>query len=163
MRSSPSYHTDRANAQQPKLFVGMILILIFAEALALYGLIGKWRSAAVWCCSAILAQARGLLETVGAWGALRTRLTGRRAPFAIQARAQTWTLSPNASSTHPLTQLESSWPPRPALPPPSERVNPHSDRRVGPRRPAPARRSACDSKSLVCKHHVHGESGTRVA
>lgn len=39
-------HTDmicllfgRANAQQPKLFVGMILILIFAEALALYGLI----------------------------------------------------------------------------------------------------------------------------
>ena len=33
----------RANAQQPKLFVGMILILIFAEALALYGLIGKKR------------------------------------------------------------------------------------------------------------------------
>lgn len=32
----------RANAQQPKLFVGMILILIFAEALALYGLIGKF-------------------------------------------------------------------------------------------------------------------------
>ena len=31
----------RANAQQPKLFVGMILILIFAEALALYGLIGS--------------------------------------------------------------------------------------------------------------------------
>ncbi|GFY80448.1 ATPase, F0/V0 complex, subunit C protein [Actinidia rufa] len=30
---------NRANAQQPKLFVGMILILIFAEALALYGLI----------------------------------------------------------------------------------------------------------------------------
>lgn len=30
---------SRANAQQPKLFVGMILILIFAEALALYGLI----------------------------------------------------------------------------------------------------------------------------
>lgn len=29
----------RANAQQPKLFVGIILILIFAEALALYGLI----------------------------------------------------------------------------------------------------------------------------
>ncbi|KAJ8568240.1 hypothetical protein K7X08_020962 [Anisodus acutangulus] len=29
----------RANAQQPKLFVGMILILIFAEALTLYGLI----------------------------------------------------------------------------------------------------------------------------
>ncbi|XWS23727.1 hypothetical protein CRYUN_Cryun28dG0040100 [Craigia yunnanensis] len=29
----------RANAQQPKLFVGMILILIFAEALAFYGLI----------------------------------------------------------------------------------------------------------------------------
>lgn len=33
-------HVCRANAQQPKLFVGMILILIFAEALALYGLIG---------------------------------------------------------------------------------------------------------------------------
>ena len=29
----------RASAQQPRLFVGMILILIFAEALALYGLI----------------------------------------------------------------------------------------------------------------------------
>ena len=29
----------RANAQQPKLFVGVVLILIFAEALALYGLI----------------------------------------------------------------------------------------------------------------------------
>merc|ERR1712178_569049 len=29
----------RANARQPKLFVGMILILIFAEALGLYGLI----------------------------------------------------------------------------------------------------------------------------
>ena len=36
----------RANAQQPKLFVGMILILIFAEALALYGLIGALRSRA---------------------------------------------------------------------------------------------------------------------
>nr|CAB3475522.1 unnamed protein product [Digitaria exilis] len=29
----------RANAQQPKLYPGMIIILIFAEALALYGLI----------------------------------------------------------------------------------------------------------------------------
>merc|ERR1719382_2184345 len=29
----------RSNAQEPKLFVGMILILIFAEALGLYGLI----------------------------------------------------------------------------------------------------------------------------
>jgi len=29
----------RATAQEPRLFVGMILILIFAEALALYGLI----------------------------------------------------------------------------------------------------------------------------
>jgi len=29
----------RANAQQPKLYVGMVLILIFAEALGLYGLI----------------------------------------------------------------------------------------------------------------------------
>ena len=29
----------RCTAQQPKLFVGMILILIFAEALGLYGLI----------------------------------------------------------------------------------------------------------------------------
>merc|ERR1719403_619392 len=27
----------RANGQQPKLFVGMVLILIFAEALGLYG------------------------------------------------------------------------------------------------------------------------------
>jgi V-type H+-transporting ATPase proteolipid subunit len=35
----------RANAQQPKLFVGMILILIFAEALALYGLIGALTAA----------------------------------------------------------------------------------------------------------------------
>merc|ERR1712144_68449 len=29
----------RANARQPKLFIGVILILIFAEALGLYGLI----------------------------------------------------------------------------------------------------------------------------
>jgi V-type H+-transporting ATPase proteolipid subunit len=29
----------RANAQQERIFVGMILILIFAEALGLYGLI----------------------------------------------------------------------------------------------------------------------------
>lgn len=29
----------RANAQQPRLFVGMCLMLIFAEALAIYGLI----------------------------------------------------------------------------------------------------------------------------
>merc|ERR1719333_543090 len=29
----------RANAQEPKLFVSLILILIFAEALGLYGLI----------------------------------------------------------------------------------------------------------------------------
>lgn len=29
----------RANAQEPKLFVGLILVLIFAEALGLYGLI----------------------------------------------------------------------------------------------------------------------------
>jgi V-type H+-transporting ATPase proteolipid subunit len=29
----------KANAQQEKIFVGMILILIFAEALGLYGLI----------------------------------------------------------------------------------------------------------------------------
>ena len=36
----PTLFIFRANAQQPKLFVGMILILIFAEALALYGLIG---------------------------------------------------------------------------------------------------------------------------
>jgi V-type H+-transporting ATPase 16kDa proteolipid subunit len=31
----------RAVGQQERLFVGMILILIFAEALALYGLIGQ--------------------------------------------------------------------------------------------------------------------------
>lgn len=43
----------RANAQQPKLFVGMILILIFAEALALYGLIGEFSTSALgtWACS----------------------------------------------------------------------------------------------------------------
>lgn len=29
----------RMNSQQPKLFVGMLLILIFAEALGLYGMI----------------------------------------------------------------------------------------------------------------------------
>lgn len=39
--ASVAHSSPRANAQQPKLFVGMILILIFAEALALYGLIGK--------------------------------------------------------------------------------------------------------------------------
>jgi V-type H+-transporting ATPase proteolipid subunit len=32
-------HCTRAAAEQPKLFVGMVLILIFAEALGLYGLI----------------------------------------------------------------------------------------------------------------------------
>lgn len=31
----------RGNAQQPRLYVGMILILIFAEVLALYGLIAS--------------------------------------------------------------------------------------------------------------------------
>lgn len=31
----------RGTAQQPRLFVGMILILIFAEVLGLYGLIGN--------------------------------------------------------------------------------------------------------------------------
>lgn len=29
----------RANGQQPKLFVSLVLVLIFAEALGLYGLI----------------------------------------------------------------------------------------------------------------------------
>lgn len=39
-RSGGIFHPKvRANAQQPRLFVGMILILIFAEALGLYGLI----------------------------------------------------------------------------------------------------------------------------
>ena len=32
-------HGVRGYAQQPKLFVGMVLILIFAEVLGLYGLI----------------------------------------------------------------------------------------------------------------------------
>ena len=32
-------HLTQASAAQPKLFVGMVLILIFAEALGLYGLI----------------------------------------------------------------------------------------------------------------------------
>lgn len=50
--------TCRANAQQPKLFVGMILILIFAEALALYGLIGECHACA------------------GPWAALCSRLLG---------------------------------------------------------------------------------------
>ncbi|KAJ4964840.1 hypothetical protein NE237_016689 [Protea cynaroides] len=46
----------RANAQQPKLFVGMILILIFAEALALYGLISKFKFDHLenGCCTAFL-------------------------------------------------------------------------------------------------------------
>mmetsp|Transcript_78633 Transcript_78633/g.143908 ORF Transcript_78633/g.143908 Transcript_78633/m.143908 type:complete len:183 (+) Transcript_78633:79-627(+) len=39
----------RANAEQPKIFVGMILILIFGEALGLYGLI----------IGLIVAQAKG--------------------------------------------------------------------------------------------------------
>jgi V-type H+-transporting ATPase proteolipid subunit len=39
----------RANGQQPKLFVAMILILIFGEALGLYGLI----------IALILSQAQG--------------------------------------------------------------------------------------------------------
>lgn len=51
----------RANAQQPKLFVGMILILIFAEALALYGLIGKspvWLDyTVVECCHGFCGKA----------------------------------------------------------------------------------------------------------
>ena len=47
-----SYGVRRANAQQPKLFVGMILILIFAEALALYGLIG-----AMWSPCSLLPPA----------------------------------------------------------------------------------------------------------
>ena len=48
--------TFRANAQQPKLFVGMILILIFAEALALYGLIGELRVSSIlqsWLCALV--------------------------------------------------------------------------------------------------------------
>ena len=44
------FSSCRANAQQPKLFVGMILILIFAEALALYGLIGTSRPLDLACC-----------------------------------------------------------------------------------------------------------------
>lgn len=46
----------RANAQQPKLFVGMILILIFAEALALYGLIGAAPAPAHLCLCKLLSQ-----------------------------------------------------------------------------------------------------------
>lgn len=38
--STLTFFHFRANAQQPKLFVGMLLILIFAEVLALYGLVG---------------------------------------------------------------------------------------------------------------------------
>lgn len=37
---SPFFHTIvRASTQQPRLYVGMVLILIFAEVLGLYGLI----------------------------------------------------------------------------------------------------------------------------
>lgn len=54
-------HTSscRANAQQPKLFVGMILILIFAEALALYGLIGTLHVVVLGCKSS--ARLQGIL------------------------------------------------------------------------------------------------------
>jgi hypothetical protein len=59
----------RANAQQPKLFVGMILILIFAEALALYGLIGG-----------CLLGLPGVLRMAAVGGCLGCGwLTGRRA------------------------------------------------------------------------------------
>jgi hypothetical protein len=63
----------RANAQQPKLFVGMILILIFAEALALYGLIGARLP-----CFAALLLPRCLRAVVPAlWGL--SMLQNRRA------------------------------------------------------------------------------------
>merc|ERR1719277_1960340 len=51
----------RGNAQQPKLFVGMILILIFAEALGLYGLI-------VGLVIASTAEAKGK-DLCTSWGA----------------------------------------------------------------------------------------------
>jgi len=64
----------RANAQQPKLFTGMILILIFAEALALYGLIvGIILSSAG---SAVSARGR---EGVWGGGIGRYRVATRRA------------------------------------------------------------------------------------
>ena len=50
----------RANAQQPKLFTGMLLMLIFAEALALYGLI-------------VGIMAKGLMRTLGTPAELRVR------------------------------------------------------------------------------------------
>src|SRR5271154_7131784 len=56
----------RGTAQQPKLFVGMILILIFAEVLGLYGLIvalllntkagGFTVSHLVWCVLTIVSM-----------------------------------------------------------------------------------------------------------
>ena len=45
----------RGNAQQPRLFIGMILILIFAEVLGLYGLIIAVFFYADWTCVLALA------------------------------------------------------------------------------------------------------------
>ena len=58
----------RANAQQPKLFVGVILILIFAEALGLYGLIGAAGWVQPW--ELLLLLLLLLLPGVGHWGVL---------------------------------------------------------------------------------------------
>ena len=73
----------RANAQQPKLFVGMILILIFAEALALYGLIG-----------ALLASPRAqiinfhLLVVAGASVCMAAQCSGGSLPKTITLSKQ---------------------------------------------------------------------------
>jgi V-type H+-transporting ATPase proteolipid subunit len=37
--SIPCFRLVRASTQQPRLYVGMVLILIFAEVLGLYGVI----------------------------------------------------------------------------------------------------------------------------
>ena len=67
----------RANAQQPKLFVGMILILIFAEALALYGLIGAF-SLFLWVCVVLFCCCVAAVHDGFAADAARTECARRR-------------------------------------------------------------------------------------
>ncbi|EXC35384.1 V-type proton ATPase 16 kDa proteolipid subunit [Morus notabilis] len=67
----------RANAQQPKLFVGMILILIFAEALALLGL-DQWVS---------LPVQYGLMQVRISVGTLGRRVGPRPEFFGLGGQA----------------------------------------------------------------------------
>ncbi len=57
----------RGTAQQPRLFVGMILILIFAEVLGLYGLIGKICPIFVVCDQVLTLCSWSDLEYQGHW------------------------------------------------------------------------------------------------